>query len=210
MTKEEYAKIKELLDQGKTEEIYKYLEERINAKYINKARTAIMKIIDDDCEIEYPSYHQRVNLHMGVRRYYKGIITTTESGLIIFHKNSNVFNLNTTGIVNKTIEDIICRNEKYSDDTERNRKISLIESQNRHLDTNYPMLVNFTHIEKGNTELWPYDESVSALVPTYYYDIAHQLLGEDTKEFINKTGSGVCLRSEYGSAVIMSRRRTKE
>lgn len=210
MTKEEYEKIKLLLDQGKTKEIYKYLEERINAKYINKARTAIMKIIDDDCEIEYPSYHQRVNLHMGVRRYYNGIITTTESGLIIFHRNSNVFNLNTIGIVNKNIEDVICRNKKYSDDTERNRKISLIESQNKHLDTNYPMLVNFTHTEKGNTELWPYDESVSALVPTYYYDIAHELLGEDTKEFISKTGSGVCLRSEYGSAVIMSRRRTKE
>ena len=210
MTKEEYAKIKELLDQGKTEEIYKYLEERINAKYINKARTAIMKIIDDDCEIEYPSYHQRVNLHMGVRRYYKGIITKTENGLIIFHKNSNIFNLYNNCILNQTLLDIISRNEKYSDEQERNRKISLIESQNRHLDTNYPMLVNFTHTEKSNTELWPYDESVSALVPTYYYDIAHQLLGEDTKEFINKTGSGVCLRSEYGSAVIMSRRRTKE
>ena len=210
MTKEEYTKIKELLDQGKTKEIYEYLEERINAKYINKARNAIMKIIDDDCEIEYPSYHQRVNLHMGVRRYYKGIITTTDSGLIIIHRNSNIFNINTTAIINDTVEGIITRNEKYSDDAERSKKISQVESQSMHLDTNFPMLVNCTHTEKGNTELWPYDESVSAIVPTFYYDIAHELLGEDTKEYISESGSGLCLKSKYGSAVIMSRIRTKE
>jgi len=209
MTKEEYEKIKLLLDQGKIDELNKYLDDRMDSKYINKARKAVMQIIDDDCETEYPSYYERVNLHLGIKKYYKGVITSTESGLIIFHKNSNLFKLYNGKILNETIEQIIERNAKYSHKKERNKIIESAQRSDDNLDKNFTEEVICSDNVNDDIVLLSEDENVSARVPGYYYSIAHKLLGDEVEEHIHKSGSGLYLKSPYGKAVIMSRVRKR-
>ena len=78
MNKEEYKTIINLLNENKIDELRKYLDNRMNSKYTSQVQKTILKLINSDCDRQYPSYYQRTQLHEVVKKYYRGFYTRKE------------------------------------------------------------------------------------------------------------------------------------
>ena len=212
MKNEEYKNISKFIENGDLIGLKNYVDGIMNNKNLIPARKALMKLINQDCEVEYPSYNQRVNLHEGVKKYYKGIITKTENGILVFHVNSNAFYLYNEKVLDKTLSDIIVRNDKYSDDEARDNKIVKLNglfSQFDNMFSNqvlaYPDIAN----DSVDVELFTVDKSGSVVVPGYLYRITQELLGKEIEQYTNDGFTGLYVKSPLGKATIGARLRTK-
>ena len=202
MDKKEYTKIMKLLDEGKIDELKQYLDKRMHAKYLENARKAIMSLINGDCFKECPSYYQRVDLHQGILKIYCGIFDKTESGIVLAHKNSNLFELYDEELLNANLEEILKRSNSF-DWENKKQKLEIIKTILANLDAQYQREVQSTSKKDKCIEAQSSNENVSVIVPSNYYTIAHQLLGEQVKEYMNDEGKGIYLKSPNGKALIM-------
>lgn len=204
MTKEEYKKIIELLDENRIEELKKYLDERMNSKYINGVRKAINDLIDNDCDKDYPSYYARTVLHYGVTKIYKGIYGETDKGFIILHKRSNAFELYDKSVLTDNIAQALESSCVYSD--ERKRKGEELSNLLSNLANKDLTPIYSFNQDKNNTEVWSADGAASMVVPTMYYKIAHKLLGEQAKEYMIQEANGVYFDSPNGRALVLKKK----
>lgn len=204
MNKKEYEEITKFLDDGQIEELRKYLDERMNSKYINGVRKAINDLIDNDCDKKYPSYYARTRLHYGVIKIYKGIYSETDKGFIILHKRSNAFELYDKSILTDNIAQALERSCVYSDERKRKgEELSNLLSKLVSKDLTPIFAVdqdsNYTKVSSG-------DGQVSMVVPTMYYKIAHKLLGEQAKEYMIQEANGVYFDSPNGRALVLKKK----
>lgn len=209
MDKTEYKTIMSLLNEGKIDELKQYLDKRMNSKNLNNVRKTIMSLINDDCMKDYPSHYQRTYLHQGVLKTYCGIFTKTEDGIIIIHKDSNLFQLYDESILNPTLEEIMERTCSLGVERKKERleaaKRLLSNTNNR-----FQKEIWYTSEDDEYIEAWPSNEAISTYVPKKYYDIAHSLLGEQVKEYMDNNGNGIYLKSPNGKALIMRMKREKK
>lgn len=204
MNKKEYENIMQLLEKNKIEELKKYLDERMNSKYINGVRKAINDLIDNDCDKEYPSYYARTVLHYGVIKIYKGIYGETDKGFIILHKRSNAFELYDKSVLTDNIAQALERSCVYSD--ERKRKGEELSNLLSNLANKDLTPIYSFNQDKNNTKVWSADGEASMVVPTMYYKIAHKLLGEQAKEYMIQEANGVYFDSPNGRALVLKKK----
>ena len=212
MRKEEYEKICGFIEKEDLAGLKKYVDTVMDNNNLLPARRAVMELVNQDSEKEYPSYYQRVELHQGIRKYYNGVIAKIEDGLLIFHMNSNIFYLNNEKIIDKELNDIITRNIKYSNKENRDNTIASTKKYLTKVDSNYiTPVVTISDNTNGITdvEVWPEDKSFSALVPGNLYRIAHELLGKQVEQYVKEPGDALYLKSPLGKAVIGSRVRKR-
>ena len=199
MNKEEYNTILKLLDDGNKEELKKYLDKRINIKYINSVQKAITNLINSDCSKEYPSYYQRVNLHSGVIKLYKGFYNEIDNGFVICHKRANAFQLYDRSILTPKIINMLEGSYYFNKEEDRISKsqklINILSSFNE--SKLKPIFSKC--IDEKNIIVWSSD-GYELVVPNDYYVIAHKLLGEDTLEYI--TSTGIYFNSHKGKALV--------
>ena len=215
MDKTEYETINKLVDEGKLKELKEYLDERMDANYIKAARQAIMSLINSDCIKEHPSYYERVELHQGIIKTYLGLFEKTENGIVICHKDSNIFELYNEKILNSSLKDILKRTADFGDINEKKYKLESIKRALTSLDKKCQREIVYTSEEANNIEAWTSTvqtgssyKDLSVIVPSNYYKIAHKLLGEKTEEYMYSKGDGLYLKSPKGKALIM-RKNTK-
>lgn len=202
MNKAEYNKIMMYLEQNKIDELKKYLDERMNSRYYNNIRRAIMDLISSDCTIDNPSYYQRTELHQGPIKVYNGLFTKTDNSFILCHKLSNAFLLHDFSILTPDIEKSFGR--PYSKDEESNvKKLQKIFSS---IDKRFKLPVYSTNVEEKFLRAWSLDGDEDAIVPNEYCVMATRLLGDNASMFTDKNGSGVFFESPTGKALILSRR----
>ena len=201
MNKEEYKTIMKLLEEEKIDELKMYLDERINSKYIDGARKALLELIDNDSEKKYPSYYARKNLHHGVMKLYRGLYTATENGFVICHKMSNLFELYDKSILTPNIKEMLEATSMYND-LGKIESLPGLVSKTIKKENLRPVFC--TQIDKENvrTSTGDYDESL--YVPTKYYKIAHKLLGKETKEWMFEIG--LYFESPKGKALVLKRK----
>lgn len=202
MDKTEYKTIMSLLSEDKIDKLKQYLEKRMNSRYSNNARKAIMSLINEDCIKDYPSYYQRTKLHQSVLKTYCGIFTKTDDGIILLHKGSNLFQLYDENVLDSTLEEIMERSWSYGVET-KNKKLEFAKRLLSILDNRYQKDIYCTREDDKHIEVWPSDEATSVYVPKNYYDTAHILLGEPVEEYMDNKGNGIYLKSPNGKALIM-------
>ncbi len=200
MNKNEYETIIKLLDEEKINELRKYLDERINIKDVNKVRKAIMSLINNHCEIDYPSYQARVERHEGPKKYYRGIYSEVDNGLVMLHRQSNAFQLYDRSILTPNIIKILEGTQFYNNKkTILSMSKSIIDFFGKLSTDELIPIQNAEGKEKVTTLLTETDIEFS--VPSQYYEIAHQMLGEDIEEYAFE--KGLFVDSPKGRALIM-------
>lgn len=202
MNKTEYNTITKLLDEGKIDELKQYLDKQMDTIYLKSARKVLMNLINSDCETEYPSHYQRVELHQGIRKTYRGIFTRNENGLILLYRDSNLFELYNEEILTPSMKDILERTCSFEQETKK-QKLEGIKRVIADLDKTVQREVAYISHDEKCIEAWSSNEKVSVIVPSEYYTIAHQLLGEKVEEYMDNEGTGICLKSSNGRALIM-------
>ena len=206
MKKEEYLKICELIEKGDLTELQNYVDDTMNNVKLRPQRDAIMKIIKQDSEVEYPSYNLRVNKHQGPKIYYKGVIAKTENGILILHRNSNIFLINDE----KVLDSIIARNIKYSNTEDRNKVITRLNNflpKTDEIFTHQVFYLPDMQDESADVELFSKDNSSSIIVPEYFYRLACDMLVNQTEKFISDKADALYIKSNQGKALIGARTR---
>ena len=200
MNKEEYKTIINLLNENKIDELRKYLDNRMNSKYVSQVQKTLLKLINSDCDRQYPSYYQRTQLHEGVKKYYRGFYTKVDNGFIICHGNGTAFQLYDRSILSSEIIDILERSYYYYFDEEERKKHSqrLI---NIFSDLNEKNVKKISSINENKTNvIASTSDEQKIIISTEYYKIAHKLLGEDVLEYIS--GNAMYFNSPNGKALV--------
>ena len=212
MKREEYLKICELIEKGDLVELQNYVDDTMNNNKLRPQRTAIMKMIKQDSEVEYPSYYQRVNKHQGPKIYYNGVIAKTENGILIFHRNSNIFLINNEKIVDSKLSGIIARNIKYSNTEDRNEVITRLNNflpKTDEIFTHQVFCLPDASEDSADIELFSEDNSSSIIVPRYFYRLAGDMLVNPTEQYISDKADALYIKSKQGKALIGARTRKK-
>jgi len=204
MNKKEYEEITKFLDDGQIEELRKYLDERMNSKYINGVRKALNDLINNDCNKDYPSYYAKTTFHAGVLKIYRGFYGETDKGFIILHKRSNAFELYDKSVLTDNIAQALERSCVYSD--ERKRKGEELSNLLSNLANKDLTPIYSFNQDENNTKVWSADGEASMVVPTMYYKIAHKLLGEQAKEYMIQEANGVYFDSPNGRALVLKKK----
>ena len=210
MDKTEYKKIINYLDEGKIDELRKYLDDRMNLKELKNVKKVLMNLLESDYYRRYPSYTQRLNGEGKMKKVYNGIFEKTENGIIVFHENSNLFELYNTEILNTSLENMMEYNRDYYNENvahkvKRGDMLDRIQEGLDGLDDRYYKEVAYLQItdDRRYVRLFNKDEKLDVLVPNRYYTIAHQLIGDNTDEYLDSNGTGVYMKSAHGRALIM-------
>ena len=208
MDKTEYKKIINFLDKGQIDELRKYLDDRMDLKELKKVKKVLMDLINSDYYNEYPSYYQRKNHDEKVKKVYNGIFEKTESGIIVLHQNSNLFQIYNKEVLNPNLEQLLEYNREYYNqhhDIKRETMLDKIQTGLADLDKRYKKKAYFFDLTDDDRYVEVSDryEKASALIPNRYYKMAHQLIGDETDEYLDSKGSGVYIKSNYGRALIM-------
>ena len=210
MDKTEYKKIINYLDEGKIDELRKYLDDRMDLKELKNVKKVLMNLLESDYYRRYPSYTQRLNGEGKMKKVYNGIFEKTENGIIVFHENSNLFELYNTEILNTSLENMMEYNRDYYNENvahkvKRGEMLDRIQEGLDGLDDRYYKEVSYLQItdDRRYVRLFNKDEKLDVLVPNRYYTIAHQLIGDSTDEYLDSKGTGVYMISAHGRALIM-------
>ena len=208
MTKEEYKRIIELLDEGKTEELRIYLNQRMDSRYINMVLNTIKQLIDSDCETEFPSYYQRTELHQGVQKLYKGFYSELDSGFVMCHKKSNIFELYDRSILTPKIIQSLEGSYYFDTDEKRESNVQKIKTIFSGCSKNEAKAIFSTNKEDKDIIANTMDGN-ELIIPSEYYTVAHNLLGEDTLEYAYKDSLGIYFSSPRGRAIVAIKKRTR-
>ena len=210
MDKTEYKKIINYLDEGKIDELRKYLDDRMDLKELKNVKKVLMNLLESDYYRRYPTYTQRLNGEGKMKKVYNGIFEKTENGIIVFHENSNLFELYNTEILNTSLENMMEYNRDYYNENvahkvKRGDMLDRIQEGLDGLDDRYYKEVAYLQItdDRRYVRLFNKDEKLDVLVPNRYYTIAHQLIGDNTDEYLDSKGTGVYMKSAHGRALIM-------
>ena len=209
MDKTEYKRIINYLDEGKIDELRRYLNDRMNLKELKNVEKVLMNLLESDCYRMYPSFYERLNGLGKMKKVYNGIIEKTENGIIVFHESSNLFELYKEEISNTNLENMIEYNRNFYDDNDGHREkredmLYKIQDKLDGLDKKYHKKVIYTSTDDHRyVRLLDRYEKIDVFVPNRYYTIAHQLIGDNTEEYLDSKGTGVYMKSTHGRALIM-------
>lgn len=209
MNRKEYDVIMRLLNENKIDELKEYLSERMYSNATGSAKNALMSLINDNCDKEYPSYHMRVDLKQGkVIKTYKGDYEKTDDGFIINHDGSNCFELYDESLLVPDILDPLERSIDYGNQEDRRKRLNALKIYLSRLDETCKDKIYWTTWEDENIIAWSKDEKDEVIVPGNMYLVAETLLGKHVEEYLFNDRNGIFLRSPKGRALIM-RKRTK-
>lgn len=202
MDKTEYKRIINYLDEGKIDELREYLDNRMDYLELKNTRKVIMDLINDDCIREYSKYRQSSGRRK-MEKTYIGILEETDNGIVMLHKGGNLFNLYNNELIDDNIEEIMERSNKLRSDSLREDQLASLQRILSTVDDKYQRGIAYTSECDQLLEAYTQNEDISVLVPIKYYTFAHQLLGEETKEYTNNNGTGIYLKSTKGKALIL-------
>ena len=198
MRDEEYQTIMKLLNDNKIDDLKKYLDSRINSKYYKSVQKIITEFINNNCDIEYPSYYQRTQ-HQGIRKYYRGLYIEIDDGFVISPNSGNVFQLYDRSVLTPKISEALKNSYRYHDEEERIKiKGGVIKLFSKANEIKSPLHAKKSKegiIVAGSTN------GTQIMVPEEYYEIAQKILGNDTTEYI--TNFGMYFDSPRGKALVM-------
>ena len=197
MNKEEYNIIMDYLNEGKIEDLKKYMMEN---KYINSLQKTLTELINSNCEKKYPSYYQRVNLKKGIVKLYRGLYAEMDNGFIICHDESNIFQLYDKSILTPKMIDMLEGSYHFWNGEKRKEYIQIINEI--FSDLNKDKLKQIFSTKEENNKITAYSKNgYEIMIPKKYYNFAHNILGDDTSEYIS--GNGVYFDSPKGKALVM-------
>lgn len=196
MKKEEYNIIMSYLNDGKIEELKKYL---IDCNYSSEQET-LLKLINSDCDKIYPSYYQRVELKKGVMKVYNGFYTEMGNGFVILHRDSNIFQIYDRNILTPKMVEMLEGSLKYSQEGQRQKYTQIVYDAFSELNKDKLKPV-YSKNEDGKCIVVKTKDGQELTFPAEYCIIAHKLLGEDTSEYIIK--DGMYFDSPKGRAIVL-------
>ena len=105
----------------------------------------------------------------------------------------------------KVYNGIFEKTENVAHKVKRGDMLDIIQEGLDGLDDRYYKEVSYLQItdDRRYVRLFNKDEKLDVLVPNRYYTIAHQLIGDNTDEYLDYKGSGVYMKSAHGRALIM-------
>ena len=198
MKQEEYKIIMEYLNEGKIDDLKKYL---IDCNYSSEQET-LLKLINSDCIKKFPSYFQHTKQKKGTLKMYRGFYTEMEKGFVIIHRDSNLFQIYDKSILTPKMIEMLEGSYKYKDEGQRQKYTQIVRDVFSELNNKEKLKSIYSTNEDGKYYVVESEDGQELTFPTEYCNIAHKLLGEDTSEYIVK--NGMYFDSPKGRAIILS------